>query len=136
MKTESDAKNLTAENENEGFTLIEILIAMLILSVGILGMAALTVGIINGNKLSNNLSAATTLAQDKMEDVRRLGYTGTSATTATDTENYSSITGYATFKRVVVTTVDSPAPGMKTITITTYWDSDGHSVELKTILAR
>ena len=136
MKTESDAKNLTAENENEGFTLIEILIAMLILSVGILGMAALTVGIINGNKLSNNLSAATTLAQDKMEDVRRLGYTGTSATTATVTEDYNSITGYATFKRVIVTTVDSPAPGMKTITITTFWDSDGRSVELKTILAR
>jgi len=121
---------------SQGFTLIELLIAIVILSVGLLGMAALAVGIINGNKMSNDLTTATTLAQDKMEDVRRLGYSGVSATTATVTENYNSITGYAAYKRVTVTTVDSPAVGMKTMTVTTYWKSDDHSVEVKTILAQ
>lgn len=124
------------KNNDNGFTLIEVLIAIVILSVGLLGMASLTVGIINGNKFSNDMTTATTLAQDKMEDVRRQGYSGTPATTTTDTEDYSAITGYAAYKRVTVTTVDSPAVGMKAITVTTYWDSDGHSVELKTILAQ
>ena len=134
MRTQPNAKTLNADNK--GFTLLEVLIAMVILSVGLLGMASLTVGIINGNRFSNDLTTATTLAQDKMEDVRRLGYSGTEATTTTVTENYNSITDYAAYKRVTVTTVDSPAVGMKAITVTAYWDSDGHSVELKTILAQ
>jgi len=119
-----------------GFTLIEIMVAIVILSIGLLGMASLTVGIIKGNKLSSNLSTATTLGQDKMEDIRRLGYSGTPATTLTVTQNYNTITDYGGYKRVTETTIDSPAAGMKTITVTTYWDSDAHSVEVKTILAQ
>lgn len=126
------------KNSDNGFTLLEVLIAIVILSVGLLGMASLTVGIINGNKFSNDLTTATTLAQDKMEDMRRLGYSGTSATTTTTTENYNSITGYEAYKRVTVTTVDNPVVGMKTVTVTAYWQDavKEHSVELKTILAQ
>jgi len=38
--------------------------------------------------------------------------------------------------RVKETDVDNPVPGMKMTTVTSYWDSDNHSVELKTILAK
>lgn len=134
MRIQSSAKTLNAGNK--GFTLIEIMVAIVILSIGLLGMASLTVSIIKGNKLSNNLSVATTLGQDKMEDIRRLGYSGTPTTTTTVTENYNTITDYGEYKRVTETTIDSPATGMKTITVTTYWDSDAHSVEVKTILAQ
>jgi len=134
MRTQSSAKTLNANNK--GFTLIEIMVAIVILSIGLLGMASLTVGIIKGNKLSSNLSTATTLCQDEMEDMRRLGYSGTPATTTTVTENYNTITDYGEYKRVTETTIASPAAGMKSITVTTYWDSDAHSVEVKTIFAQ
>ena len=134
MRIQSSANTLNANNK--GFTLIEIMVAIVILSVGLLGMASLTVGIIKGNKFSSNLSTATVLGQDKMEDIRRLGYSGTSATTTTVTENYNTITDYGEYKRVTETTIDSPAAGMKTILVTTYWDSDAHLVEVKTILAQ
>jgi len=114
-----------------------------ILSIGLLGMASLTVGIINANKFSKELTTATTLAQEKMEDVRRKGYSGMPDPTKSnpELEDYNSITGYPQYKRVTLTAVDSPAAGMKTITITVYWkdaDQTDHMppVVLKTILAQ
>jgi type IV pilus assembly protein PilV len=115
---------------------MEVLIAMVILTVGLLGMAALTTGIINSNKLSNRISAATVLAQDKMEDIKRLGYSGIPASDTTTTEDYNTITNYALYKRVTFTEVANPAAGMKKITVTVYWDADDHSVVLNTILAK
>jgi type IV pilus assembly protein PilV len=115
---------------------MEVLVAMLILSVGLLGMAALITGIINSNKLSNRISAATVLAQDKMEKVRQVGYSGMPASDTTTPEPYNSITNYSLYKRVTFTDVDNPAADLKKITVTVYWDADDHSVVLNTILAK
>lgn len=117
-----------------GFTLIEVLVAIVILSVGLLGMASLTVGIIHGNKFSNEMTTATTLGQDKMEDVRNLGYSGVAPESKAVVS--SPYTGY---KREVTVSNDSPASGMKTVTVKVYWggtNMETHNVELKTILAQ
>ena len=122
-------------DNNSGFTLIEVLAAMLILSVGLLGIAALITGIISSNKLSNRISTATVIAQDKMEQIRMTGYSGMPVSDTTTTEDYNSITNYSLYKRVTFTEVANPDAGMKKITVTVSWDSDAHSVELKTIIA-
>ena len=121
---------------NKGFTLIEVLVAMVILSIGLLGTAALITGIINGNKVSNRITTATVLAQDKMEEIKRIGYSGMPTSDTTTTEPYNSITNYSLYKRVTFTDVVNPAVGMKTVTVTVSWDSDNSSIELKTILAQ
>jgi type IV pilus assembly protein PilV len=126
-----------AKNGSQGFTLIEVLIAIVILSVGLLGMASLTVGIMNGNKISNELTTATTLAEDKMEDLRRLkeiGYLNVVAETKADCSS-----PYGEYRREVLVTDDSPAPNMKTVTVTAYWggtSKEDHKVELQTIFGR
>lgn len=117
----------------KGFSLLEILVAITLLSIGLLGMASLTIGIIQGNTSGNRVTTATTLAQDKMEDIKRLGYGGTSAGTVT--EDYNSITNYSSYKRVTVTTDGTPSTGMKSVNVTVYWDSDAYSATLQTILA-
>jgi len=122
-------------HNNKGFTLLEILVAILVLSIGLLGMAALTGGIIHNNKFSKELTTATILAQDQMEEIRRLGYSGTPSTDTDATEDYNSITNYPSYKRVTSTRVNNPAAGMKKATVTVCWDSDSHSVALQTILA-
>jgi prepilin-type N-terminal cleavage/methylation domain-containing protein len=61
-------------NESRGFTLVEILIATFLFSVALLGIASLATVVIKGNYLSKEISTATTLAQQKMEDNINLGY--------------------------------------------------------------
>jgi len=128
-------ETISMPNHNDnGFTLIEVLIAIVILSVGLLGMAALTTGIIKGNRLSNDLTTATTLAQDKMEDIQRVGY----ASAASETKATMS-SPFSDYKREVTVTTGSPATDMKTVSVKIYWggaSKEDHNVELRTILAK
>jgi len=126
--------NMFNTRNNSGFTLMEVLVAIVILTVGLLGTAALIAGIINSNKLSNRISTATILAQDKMERIRGVGYAD--AEDEDGTEDYNIIPNFPLYKRITGVVAGSPAPGMKNITVTAYWESDAHSVELKTILAK
>jgi type IV pilus assembly protein PilV len=116
-----------------GFTLIEILIATVIITVASLGVVSLTIGIIRGNSFSKRLTIATTLAQDRMENVKRLGYSN--AGTAAGTENYGTIANYAGYKRVTSVANNTPASNIKTINVTVYWDSDKHSANVSTIIS-
>lgn len=122
-------------NEN-GFTLLDNLISLSILSVVMLGLVGLATIVITGNATSKSRTVALTLAQDKIEDTRRSGYNYTLTANTTVTEPYNSISGYPLFKRVTVTQVNTPGVGMQTVTVTVYSDSDAHSVALSMLLAQ
>jgi len=125
---ESRRAGKSVMQKQDGFTLIELLIAIVILSVGLLGMAALTVSIVQKNKFSNDLSAATTLAQDKLEEVRANGYASAVSETKT-----ACAGDFSEYQREV--TVSTPLSGTKQVTVKVYWGpSDAHDVEIKTIL--
>ncbi len=138
MARSKEAGDMSMKNSNtqKGFTLLEILVALTVLSIGLLGMAGLTTSIIHGNTLSKKVTTATTLGQDRMEHFMRLGYSTTPTADTTTTEDYNSIANYPSYKRVSFIDVNSPNAGMKTITVTVYWNSDAGSVALKTILAQ
>ena len=54
----------------KGMSLIEVMAAMVILAIGILGLAPLMVVTIDANSFANELTEANTLAQDKIESLR------------------------------------------------------------------
>ncbi|MEW5734210.1 MAG: prepilin-type N-terminal cleavage/methylation domain-containing protein [Thermodesulfobacteriota bacterium] len=119
-----------------GFSLVEILIAMTILSIGLLGMAALTVGIIQGNEQSQEVTTASTLAADRLEDAARQGYTGLPTTNTVQTENYGSIAGFPNYKRETTITVDSPIVNVKTLVVRVFWNNNARSVSMNTMITR
>ncbi|HWP58741.1 MAG TPA: prepilin-type N-terminal cleavage/methylation domain-containing protein [Candidatus Acidoferrales bacterium] len=55
---------------DRGFTLHETLIAMALISIGMLGLALNTSGVMRGNYRSDTLTAAANLAQDKIEEIK------------------------------------------------------------------
>jgi type IV pilus assembly protein PilV len=122
---------------NNGFTLIEILIAIVSITVASQGVACLTAGIIRGNTFSKQLTTATTLAQDRLEHLKRVGYAN--AGTMAVTENYGDIPNFSGYKRVteVVNPLNLPNTRIITVEVSGYGFGyeDKKLIILKTILA-
>ena len=63
-----------ASGKSAGFTLIEVLIAMAILSIGLLAIATQQITATRSNTVSNKLTEGTTVTQDKLEELISLKY--------------------------------------------------------------
>ncbi|MEK6683276.1 MAG: prepilin-type N-terminal cleavage/methylation domain-containing protein [Nitrospirota bacterium] len=59
---------------NTGFTLLELLIAMVVLAVGLMGVSGMIITSVRGNTFGNQMMQATALAQDKIEELRNTDY--------------------------------------------------------------
>ena len=67
---------------NEGFSLIEVLVALSILAVGLLGLALFQTTAIKGNAIASKWTVATEQAQDKLERFRHIGWDNIVSSTA------------------------------------------------------
>jgi type II secretion system protein I len=114
---------------NKGFTLVEIMVAISILSIALLGLVSVTVMVIKGNSFSKTMTTATTLANDKMEKLKNNSY----AALAPGTETVESI-----YTRTWTVTQNSPAAGMTTIVMTVQWTWQGaaRNVTVSSIIAQ
>lgn len=114
---------------SKGFTLVEVMIAIAVLVIGLLGVAGVAATIINGNALGKEITTATTLAQDKMEELKGTAYA--SLTSGSDTQE-------SIYTRTWTVTSDVPAAGMKTIAVvvTFPWRGATKNVTLRTIVAQ
>jgi prepilin-type N-terminal cleavage/methylation domain-containing protein len=77
----SSAKQMTTDNHQmrswgkhsqSGFSMVEVLVAILLLTVGLLALAKMQTQAVASNNYGNQLTEATFLAQDKLEELRLL----------------------------------------------------------------
>jgi len=80
---------MTGLNGNRGFTLIETMIAMTILTVGMLAVAALQVRSTQGNTSANKSTRGFIWCSDRIEVLKGLPYTDPALTGAPGPQEYS-----------------------------------------------
>jgi type IV pilus modification protein PilV len=127
----------------KGFTLLEVMIALVILSVGLLGLGALQLVAIKTNAFSSEMTYATMIAQQQAEILKSLPFTHTNLTAATESNPHTAVGSSKGVQYAIRWTVadNSPATDMKTVNIVVQWQSlrQGQSSEavtaqLKTIV--
>jgi len=126
----------------KGFTLIEVMIAVFLLIVALVGLASVTVSVIKGNDLSKMVTTATTLAKEKMEVLKNAGATAYTTDAALSVGSHTDSVGAPYTRQWKVEAVGTASPDndtskMKKITVTVGWSWNGkpYNVELHTILS-
>lgn len=121
-------------SDDRGLTLVETLISLAVFAIGMLGVSGLTIVIIQGNTLSQKLTAATLLAQDKLEAIYSTSYNevlNEREVITTDNRRH--------YIRTVDVIEDSPDLDMKTVSITVHWanrDTSAQQVQIQTIVLK
>ena len=82
MKRMRNVRKVLKGTGEEGFTILEILFAVCVLTIGILAVASMQVASINGNGLAGDLSVATCVATDQMEKLIQESYEDIATTTS------------------------------------------------------
>ena len=112
---------------SKGFTLLEMLIAMTILSVALLGLGQMLLLSIQGTSFGNKVTEATTLGQDKMEELRTVAWDSLQ-------DGNDTIIGSQGIQYRRAWTV-APAGTMKTVNLAINWnDGNDHSLRITSVI--
>jgi type IV pilus assembly protein PilV len=117
--------------EAKGFSLLEVLVALVFLAVGLLALAGLHVASLRGNTFSHHLTVATYVAQDRLEFLKNLPLNSDRLVRGQHVDQQFTPRGSEiSFQRTYSIT---DANSIKTIQYTVRWnDGRDHSVSFTT----
>jgi type IV pilus assembly protein PilV len=123
---------------DEGFTLIELMITLVILSIGLLALAGLQVNAIQGNASSKRMTTAASIAERKMEEIKNSTFANVQSESATQVAAAQVDEPNLNFTRSVTVTSNSPLARTKTVNVNVTWTtgSKSHTLSLATIIAQ
>ena len=127
--------------DSNGFTLIEALLAMSLLSIAVFGMFSLLHSVMWYNEFAETVTTATTLAQDKVEALKNTDYESIPVADPDPDpdlgldENGNTGAG-GIYSRTTTVTIDPTYSNIKRITVDVSWSWKGNQkdVTLRTML--
>jgi type IV pilus assembly protein PilV len=115
--------------KTKGFTLVEVLVALVILSVALLALAGLMVRTTRNNSFGGHMTEAATFAQDKLEELRAVSWVAILPGSDRKTGNHGI--DYARSWNVAIN------GNLKTVTMTINWnDQTAHSINLLSVISQ
>lgn len=114
---------------SKGFTLVEVLVAIVMLVVGALGAASLTAALMQSNRDATDRTRALELVRHRVEQIQAQGYY--EVVTGSDTRTVGGVT----FSRTWTVAANNPVPGLRSVVVSVSWtDQDGnHTVQTQTL---
>ena len=120
----------------QGFSLIELLVALTLLSIGIFSVISMQVTAIKSNSIANRQSVATALAQETMDDIlswdisdSRVNATTANAVYFLNEPNNANanitISGAGTFSATYSTTINTPVTGTTQVVVNIFNVTNG-----------
>jgi type IV pilus assembly protein PilV len=118
----------------EGFTLIEIMIALVVMSIGLTALAAVQISAIRGNAFSKRMTTAVSIADGKMEQIKNSSY----ASIISEPSIQIPQSNMNFTMQVTVTNNIAPLTNTKTVNVTVSWSEGSklHSVPITTIVSQ
>jgi len=117
----------------KGFTLIEVVAGLIILAIGLLGIAVMQITSIKSGYFSSHVTQATIFAQDTLEHLRNLSYNDSDLSSGQ--HNEGTIPGTVFSRQYHI--AEDAGNVMKTITVTVQWtDRGNHSISFSTIRSK
>ena len=117
---------------NAGFSLLETMLALVILSISLLALAGLQMIALRGNTFSRSMATAVSIAEQKMEQVKNTPYANIAAESATQVTASNM-----NFTRQV-TVADGPLANTKAVSVIVSWQekSQTHKLPIATIIGQ
>ena len=118
-------------SDNRGLTLLEVMISMIILSIGLLGLTPLMVLSIKANDISNNAIVASNIARDKLEYLESLDSIPSTSFSESESEVQP---GYSRTTIINDNSSDNTIPeGLLRVTIAIDWTDKADFIRKTTI---
>jgi len=115
--------------KSHGFTLIEVLVALVILSIALLALAGLMAQTTKNNSFGGRITEAVTFGQDKLEELKAVSWV--TITPGSDRKMGSNGIDFGRTWNVAT------SGNLKTITMTIDWnDKTSHSVNLLSVISQ
>ena len=117
---------------NAGFTLVESMLTLAIMSVGLLALAGLQITALRGNDLSRRMTTAIAIAEQSIEQLKNTPYTNI------QTEAASEVTASNLHFTRQVTVTNGPLPNTKSVSVLVSWQdrSKTHTLPIATIIGQ
>ena len=117
---------------NAGFTLVESMLTLAIMSMGLLALAGLQITALRGNALSRRMTTAVSIAEQRLEQLKNTSYTNIQAEAVTQV----TASNLHFTRQVTVTT--GPLPNTKSVSVLVSWQDQAttHTLPIATIIGQ
>jgi type IV pilus assembly protein PilV len=117
---------------NAGFTLVESMLTLAIMSMGLLALAGLQITALRGNALSRRMTTAVSIAEQRLEQLKNTSYTNIQA------EAVTQVTASNLQFTRQVTVTNGPLPNTKSVSVLVSWQDQAktHTLPIATIIGQ